>query len=177
MKTIAMLGDSLTEWGDWERLLDTDAQGILLSNHGIAGDTTEGMLHRLRYLLAEAPVAVLLQGGINDLYMGAPPKEVTGNLNSMVRNLRVSLPQAEVYLQSLLPVNAAMLGWDANATIRNINAELSTIAAQHGAQYVDVHSALADDTGNLHAAYTTDGVHLSLRGYEAWANVIRAILV
>lgn len=172
-----MLGDSLTEWGDWERLLDAPAHNVVLHNHGIAGDTTEGMLRRVRYVIQEAPDAVLLLGGVNDLYMGAPPAEVTRNLGAIVHNLRLALPQAALYLQSLLPVNATLLGWDANDVIQSINTELKAIAPQHGALYVDVYAAMQDGTGNLQPAYTTDGVHLSARGYEAWAAVLRTVPV
>ena len=52
-----------------------------VANRGISGDTTRGMLIRLKEdVLALQPSAVVLLMGTNDLEEGATPEVIAGNL-------------------------------------------------------------------------------------------------
>ncbi len=51
--------------------------------------------------------------------------------------------------------------------IAAVNAWLRDHAHEHGATFIDYHAVLATETGGLRARYGTDGLHLSLAGYEA----------
>ncbi len=59
---IIMLGDSITDEGEWTELL-----GLNVKNRGISGDTIERILHRLDTILESKPKQVFLMIGINDL--------------------------------------------------------------------------------------------------------------
>ena len=54
-----------------------------------------------------------------------------------------------------------------NATIREINARLAEGAEQNGYRFIELESVLADENGFLHGDMTSDGVHLSAKGYVA----------
>ena len=54
-----------------------------------------------------------------------------------------------------------------NGTIREINAALAANATAEGYAFVDLHPVLADENGFLRGEMTSDGVHLSAKGYEA----------
>ena len=66
------LGDSLTEYGNWRELFP----GLDIKNRGIAGDTTDGVLHRLDGITALSPDKIFLMIGINDLLMGRSVKRI-----------------------------------------------------------------------------------------------------
>ena len=57
-----------------------------------------------------------------------------------------------------------------------VNELLPSIAERHGAEYVDLWPAFADEDGKLSRAYTTDGLHLSGAGYKRWAEMVRPLL-
>jgi lysophospholipase L1-like esterase len=54
-----------------------------------------------------------------------------------------------------------------NGTIREINAALAAKATAEGYAFVDLHPVLADENRFLRGEMTSDGVHLSAKGYEA----------
>jgi lysophospholipase L1-like esterase len=54
-----------------------------------------------------------------------------------------------------------------NATIREINALLAEGAKGNGYQFIELESLLADENGFLRGDMTSDGVHLSAKGYMA----------
>jgi lysophospholipase L1-like esterase len=54
-----------------------------------------------------------------------------------------------------------------NGTIREINAALAANATGEGYVFVDLNPVLADGDGFLRGELTSDGVHLSAKGYEA----------
>ena len=60
--SIVFLGDSITEYGQWEELM----QNPKVKNRGIAGDTTWGLLRRLSTITSTQPQAIFLMIGVND---------------------------------------------------------------------------------------------------------------
>jgi lysophospholipase L1-like esterase len=58
-------------------------------------------------------------------------------------------------------------GIELNATIREINARLAEGADENGYRFIELESVLADENGFLRGDMTSDGVHLSAKGYVA----------
>ena len=54
-----------------------------------------------------------------------------------------------------------------NAVIREINTRLAEGALQNGYKFIELESVLADENGFLRGDMTSDGVHLSAKGYVA----------
>ena len=67
---IVMLGNSITDGGEWAELLG-DAH---VKNRGISGDTTDGVLERLGTITRGRPAKVFLLIGINDFSKGVPAR-------------------------------------------------------------------------------------------------------
>ena len=65
---LVFIGDSLTQWGDWERRFP----GYQVTNLGISGETVEGLLARRARIRAriENPDVIFLMTGINNLATG-----------------------------------------------------------------------------------------------------------
>ncbi len=74
----------------------------------------------------------------------------------------------KVFVFSVAPIARWWEGArERNGTIREINAALAASAASQGYVFVDLHPVLADGDEFLRGEMTSDGVHLSAKGYEA----------
>src|SRR5262245_58061617 len=86
-KSLVLLGDSITQgWGD-----DAGGSfpGVKIANRGISGDTTRGMLIRLRDdVLALNPAGVVLLMGTNDLEEKAEPETIAANFKLILAALK-----------------------------------------------------------------------------------------
>jgi lysophospholipase L1-like esterase len=156
-----LLGDSLSLWFPSDRLPQTQ----LWLNQSISGDTTRNILRRLPDFAATRPRVVYLMAGINDLKNGATDAEVLGNLRQIIAQLQYRHPQAQIVVQSILPTRMAWLPSD---RAERLNQQLVAIAQQANIQYLDLYSQMTDDRGNLRPDLTTDGLHLSAKGYATW---------
>lgn len=156
-----MVGDSLTLWLPPDQL----PRNQFWLNQSISGETTTHIRQRISYFAAARPTTIHLMAGINDLRQGATDREVVGSINSLVRQLRQQHPQAEIKVHSILPTRLASLPSD---RIARINRHIAAIARQQGAIFLDLQASFSDPQGLLRRDYTTDGLHLSHRGYAQW---------
>src|SRR6478752_2611588 len=72
---VALIGDSLTQSGDWAALLP----GETVWNFGVAGDTTDDVLARLDDVIGSGPATVALLIGTNDLAWRRSAEHVVRN--------------------------------------------------------------------------------------------------
>jgi lysophospholipase L1-like esterase len=167
---VVVLGDSLTERGEWWELL-----GRPVANRGIAGDTVDDVRARLEPVIALEPRVLFLLVGVNDLLAGASPDALARRHDALVIELRRRLLRTHIIVESLLPIRDERLGEGdlTTATVARANELLQRGATAAGADWLDVHAQLADVTGKLEPRYASDGVHLSAAGYRAWASVLR----
>ena len=161
-----LLGDSITLWFPAEDL----THNRLWLNQGISGDTTAGILNRLSALSPTRPDTIYLMAGINDLIRGETDATILGNFRQIMRRLHQQHPNAQVMVQSILPTQLAKIS---NDRIRYLNSQIQAIAQTEGAEYLDIYSKFVDSYGNLRPELTTDGLHLSDRGYEVWQAELR----
>ncbi|BDA75028.1 GDSL family lipase [Rivularia sp. IAM M-261] len=163
-----LVGDSLSMWFPKDKL----PSGKLWLNQGISGDTSAGVLKRISAFSKTRPDVIYLMAGINDLRRGATDETILRNHRRIIRRLREEHPMTQIIVQSILPTRLPTIP---NTRIRNINQKLSTIAKQEGANYLNIHHWFTDFQGNLRQELTTDGLHLSLNGYEVWQAAIQQI--
>ncbi|AFZ12957.1 lipolytic protein G-D-S-L family [Crinalium epipsammum PCC 9333] len=156
-----LVGDSLSLCFPVERL----SGNRFWLNQGISGDTSGGILRRLSAFAQTRPDVIYLMAGINDLRKGAKDKTILDNYRQILRYLRRNHPQSFVIVQSILPTR---FNPGFNDRIRKLNEQLLSMAHQEGANYLNLQVVFTDDQGNLRRDLTTDGLHLSQRGYELW---------
>lgn len=161
-----LVGDSLSLWFPAGRL----PTGQLWLNQSISGETTEDMLKRLQSFAYTRPDQLYVMAGINDLRRGYSDDRILNNLRRIMRQLRRTHPQAKIIVQSILPTAYDVIP---NDRIRSINQRLAAIAEQERSSYLDLYSLFMDRAGNLRPDLTTDGLHLSHRGYQVWQQVLR----
>lgn len=171
---VVMLGDSQTALCEWQELL---GDSVTVINRGISGDYSDGVWRRLDEVLRHKPLKIFLLIGINDLFFGNPPDAVEARYRDIVQKIRHELPDSELILQSVFPVNEKVRSLPAsNADIQAMNARIAQIAKDYAVPYVDLYSELTDASGNLSAKFTDDGIHLNGLGYVLWKHKIEGYL-
>lgn len=163
-----IVGDSLSMWFPKEKL----PAGKLWLNQGISGDTSGGVLKRLSYFSETRPDVIYVMAGINDLRKGASDVAILRNHRRILSSLRSSHPQTKIIVQSILPTRLSTIS---NNRIRHLNAQIASIAKEEGADYLNIYPWFADFQGNLREDLTTDGLHLSINGYDIWRSAIQQI--
>lgn len=114
--------------------------------------------------------------GVNEL--GWPMAEKFGEqFGLLVDRVREELPEAEVVIQSILPVSAKQ---DAKKTYVNnkriviYNEMLVALAQEKQCPYLNVAEAVSDENGFLKSNFTTDGVHLNIAGSKEWVAYLKS---
>ncbi len=169
---IIFLGDSLTEMGQWNELLN-NAQ---VKNRGISGDTTDDILDRISLIVQTKPSKIFLMIGVNDLWKKQnTPDEILENYNVIFNYLQTQIPTTKVYLQSMLPVNNADFKRikASNKDIILLNQQIEKMANEFNYQYIDLYSHFINEQGELDNRYTYDGVHLNGKGYGLWRDLVK----
>lgn len=160
------LGDSITARGRFEEFF-SEKQVL---NRGIGSDVSEGILNRLDEIVIHEPQQVFIMAGINDLAHGAAPEEIRDNMDKIIKRLKESLPDTEVYIQSVLPVADSKISLD---EICEVNGELRGAAQENDCNYVDLYGQFTDMNGDVISQYLSeDGVHLTGAGYAEWIETI-----
>jgi lysophospholipase L1-like esterase len=170
-RDVVVLGDSLTDRGEWWELLDRP-----VANRGIAADTVADVRARLADVAALSPRVVFVLIGVNDLLAGGSPEALASDHSALIAELRRLLPQARIVVESLLPIRDEIIADDeplATPTVRRANALLLHAAAASGVEWLDVNRLLVDAGGELAPRYSSDGLHLTAAGYRVWANALR----
>jgi lysophospholipase L1-like esterase len=168
-KTV-FVGDSLTSECEWHELFP----GVPVVNRGIYGDTTHGVSDRIGSIARQSPAQVFLMIGINDLLNGTNVPGTVALCGDVLATLRKQAPEAEVWVQSLLPVSGHQGDFPVGAEqVRAFNASLRRIADEHGCRFLDLYAEFAGPDGSLDPRFSFDGLHLNREGYLRWAEQLK----
>jgi len=167
---IIMLGDSITDEGEWVELL----QNPQIKNRGISGDTIERVVYRLDTIIQAKPKQLFLMIGVNDLVNDKKTIRQTAiAYEKLLEKLQQEIPLTEIFLQSILPVqNEVYIYWQDNKNIIELNLKIQELASKFNYKYLDIHVHLLDSQQQLDLKYTSDGLHLNGDGYLVWKKII-----
>jgi lysophospholipase L1-like esterase len=171
---VVFLGDSITQgWGDD---LGGAFPGLKVANRGISGDTTRGILVRMKEdVLALRPAAVVLLIGTNDLEEGADPAVIAANVRLILQRLREQDPFVPVVLCQVFPASATVRRpADKIREINRLYAELKK--GDRNTFLLETWPLFADAQGDAKASEFPDRLHPNAVGYAKWAAAIRPVL-
>lgn len=169
---IIFFGDSLTEQGKWSELL-ADYTDKPIYNLGIGGDTTNGILERIDTVIDFEPDQLFLSIGINDFgNEGKTVDEVLVNYRLILDKLASGIPNTEIYVQNLLPVNNQEYSRVDNQDLMAFNEQLKQLVSEYDFQYIDLYSQFINLENQLKPEYTNDGLHLNRQGYSRWQSIV-----
>lgn len=174
---IVFTGDSITEGYPIHELMPHVSS---LRNRGVSGITSAQLLERIDdYVIKLAPDKVVLLVGINDLNNGEEPGDIAERVYRICLTIRHACPNTKLYVQSVYPIDSSrpIFAYSAaqrsNDDIINLNRMIENqVKAISGTTYIDLYSALCDSQGKLNSEYTTEGLHISIKGYQKITEVL-----
>jgi hypothetical protein len=158
-ESIVFVGDSITAGGDWQKWFPE----YRVSVEATPGDATDRLNERL-------PAIVELQPQ-NDFGQSRSVEYVVRSIEYFLAMVRQDVPGSRTLVQSILP-----RGREYADDIRDANRHLRQYAQNVHAQYLDLWATMATDEGELRPEFTTDRLHLTADGYEAWLSELRPAL-
>ncbi len=169
---ILFVGNSITDGGEWGELFND----VRIKNRGISGDITTGVMHRLPDIASGKPAKVFLLIGVNDVARGIATDSIFKNIVLIADYLQQESPRTQVYVQSILPVNAIYGKFSGHTqrgdSIKKVNALLYAAADAHHYTYIDIYTPFCDETGKMNTKYSNDGLHLLGEGYLLWKHLV-----
>jgi lysophospholipase L1-like esterase len=170
---VVFLGDSITQ--GWGGGLGAAFPGVKVANRGISGDTTRGVLIRLREdVLALDPAAVVLLVGTNDLEEGATPEVAAGNLKLILAELEQHDPKTPIVLCQVFPSSAEKKRPAAKIEAMN-RLHLAAVRNDPRVTYLETWPLFADTSGDAKPGEFPDLLHPNEAGYAKWAAALRPI--
>lgn len=156
---VVFMGDSLTEGGSFEEVLKGS------KNAGVDGDFIYSTEDVVPIVAGYNPRKVYLMIGTNSL-RDYSYEECVYQYNSLINLITTTLPNAEIVVESVLPVSVT------NYKIVRFNDFVKSICEEYGLRYIDLYSKYSV-CGLLPLTVTEDGVHLSPSGYNEWYEFIK----
>ena len=186
---VYFIGDSITRrWGasdaQYADLLANWKQnftGWNAANFGWGADKTQHMLWRLRNgeLDGVNPKIVVLMAGTNNVGKAAPlgnaserADEVVRGVKAVVGEIRQRAPDATVIVTGITPRNDNIA---VMPIINEANRGIAALADGKSIRYINVNAGLADAENILRPGMAHDGLHLTVRGYQVWADALKPI--
>lgn len=174
---IVCAGSSLMEMFPVEKFVQESNRDLTIYNRGIGGYVTDELLSNIQVCILDLkPSKLFLNIGTNDL---SNPDitigEVMEKYGQILSIVKKELPEVKIYLMAYYPVNYEAATEEmkpcllirTNEKIKRANEAVKELAAEYGAQYIDINAPLKDENGNLKAEYTIEGMHIKEEGYRA----------
>ena len=185
---VYFMGNSITRrWGatDYPEFLanwNANFRGWNAANFGWGADRIEHMLWRIENgeLDGVNPKVIVILAGTNNVGQrpGGDEKvaDITRGLRALLDLCRRKAPNATIVVTGILPRNDNAA--DRLAVIpelNRVNRNIAQFADGRSIRYLDINDKLADSTGRLFNDMMVDGLHLSLKGYQIWADALKPI--
>ena len=177
---IIFIGDSIVEYYPLQELFGTEKTIV---NRGIRGYQTKLLLENLdAHLYGGAVDQIVLLIGTNDIGKDVPMNEALDNLERVIQSIARNYPLSQIKLLSILPVNEGekykqTVYIRTNEKIREWNQAYEALTSAYmQVDFVPVYDSLIDTEGQLKKDYTTDGLHLSVAGYQVLSEALKGVL-
>ena len=162
---IMMLGDSITDEGEWSELW-----GKVVQNRGISGDTTTGVLDRL-YTLNPNTKRVFIMIGVNDIMRGVSEDIVFENYKKILKFFQDK--NIEVIIQSTLYIGESRKQ-NFNVKIEKLNQNLEEFAKSNKIVFINLNPIFAPQK-TLLKSFTKDDLHLNADAYQLWIETLKKL--
>jgi len=187
---VYFVGDSITRrWGTsdqaYQDLLanwNANFRGWNAADFGWGADKTQHMLWRLQNgeLDGVNPKVVVVLAGTNNVGDATPvgdtetrAAEVARGVGALLREIRKRAPRATVIVTGITPRddNPAVM-----PVIDAANRQIAALANGKSIRYININDQLATPEGRLRDGMALDGLHLTPRAYQLWADALKPIL-
>ncbi|HEU4779307.1 MAG TPA: GDSL-type esterase/lipase family protein [Steroidobacteraceae bacterium] len=186
---VYFVGDSITRrWGasdpQYQDLLAhwrASFQGWNAANFGWGADQTQHMLWRLKNgeLDGLNPKVVVIMAGTNNVGSATPlgdsrerADEVARGVAAVVREIRQRVPNATVVVTGITPRNDNIA---VMPVINQANRQIGRLADGKAVRYININEQLAFPDNRLRPGMANDGLHLTVKAYQVWADALKPI--
>lgn len=165
------LGDSITDFYDLDKYYDD----LPIVNSGVNGNSTTDILDDMyKRVYRYNPTKVFILIGTNDITKDRSTNQIVNNISKIVKRIKKNRPSAKIYIESIYPISKAddskikkdMVKNRTNKQIKEINKKLKEKTKELDVNYINMYDKLIDKNDNLKLEYTTDGLHMSDKGYD-----------
>lgn len=140
--------------------------------------TADGKVGVLEGLGQKQYAKVYLSLGVNELGYNYD-QGYADTYNDVVEKIKELQPEADIYLQLLIPVNEQKCqeknqpDYVTNRQIDIYNEIIRTVAEQQRIYFLNVGEIFVDETGQLYYDASSDGVHFHKQGYRDWYDYLK----
>jgi lysophospholipase L1-like esterase len=184
---VYFLGDSITRrWGctdpQYAAMLEnwkTNFYGWNAANFGWGADSIQNMLWRITNgeLDGVNPKVIVILAGTNNVGNKPGDEQKVANLlagfQALIATAQQKAPSAKIILTAIFPRNDNL---QVLPEINQINSELAKLADDQTIFYLNVNDKLADKKGILLEGMSADKLHLTVQGYQVWADGLKPLL-
>ena len=142
-----------------------------MSNRGIGGETTYGLLERLDISVYQLkPKVIVMLIGANNF------KTMFEDYEDLIIGIKTNLPDTKLVICSLTSMGGEHWGKNNQLAAFN-NVKIKAYANKYDCPFVDLYTPLLNmETNEIYEHYTTDGGHLTAEGYEVLTSAIKPVL-
>lgn len=119
---------------------------------------------------------VFIMLGLNELGWSSSGTFIV-DYSKVIDQIKKDQPNAEIYVQAILPVTAKKSESDKvynNKRIDYYNRQLQKMAEKKGVHFLEVDKAVSNQTGCLPESASTDGIHLNNEYCKKWCEYLKA---
>jgi lysophospholipase L1-like esterase len=165
------LGDSIISGISYYNYVDSSR---VFSDGNLTSDKATAYVDQIK---AKNPSKVFIMVGLNDLNYGTRGADaIYGFISELVSQIQSAVPNANVYVLSLLPVTQT---FEAKPNVKitqnginDVNDKLKELASKPKVGFIDVASAYKDGSGYLNSSFTGNGSNLYNEYYPFLLNGI-----
>ena len=182
---VLFMGDSITDF--WR---NTGKEGVVnppmagrsvfekyygqmkVANFGISGDTTQGVLYRLRDGEGQGfqPKVIMLMIGTNN-GANCSSAEIAEGVGAVVQEMRQDFPAAKILLLAIFP--RANPGDAIRKTVADVNPIIARLHDGKNVFFLDIGGNFLQPDGTIAADIMADKLHPTEKGYEIWAQAVK----
>ena len=175
---LLFIGDSITH--SWNKGLWAEALGKYQPfNLGFSGDRTEHVLWRIGNGALDnlSPKVTVLMIGTNNTGQGEgqPAEDTIQGIEAIIDQINDRLPDTKLIVHAVFPRDPKADG--AKRLVNDtINKALPEIAADKGAEFLDINHLFLEKDGTLPRNIMPDFLHPNQAGYKLWARGLQPTL-
>jgi len=169
---IAFVGSSSIRLWNLERWFP----GLPVLNRGFGGShIADAVEHVDLLVIRHKPRIVVFYAGDNDIAAGKTPQEVAADFGRFAGRVHDALPATRI---AFIAIKPSLQRWGSIAAIREANALVRAYCdTDDRLGFIDIAGPMLGWDGKPRAdLLVDDGLHLSEKGYELWAFLVRPFL-
>ena len=140
---IVMLGDELIHGGEWHELLGNPKVRNRGSGWAFGTPWIETIIEEIPAIFSsgKSPAQIYIHAGAGEVARNEPADTVVAKMHRLVDAVKAAAPESKLFLMAMQPVSPVCRPI---AEQQEINARIGTMAAELGAEFVDIFTPLEE---------------------------------